>query len=272
LGVESGLNDGIATPFVTFFIAGAVSETVASSTVTLASALGDLAIGTAAGVVLGVGGGWLLGVARRRGWAADASRGIIVVALALLAYAASIELGGNGFIAAFVGGLAFGTVLPDREAERALRFDAQAGELLSLVVWFLFGAVMVSALSHTTWQTAVFAVLALTLLRMVPVAVSLLGTGLSGVTVAFIGWFGPRGLASVVFGLIAFDSLSGSEADAVVSAIALTVLFSVVAHGVAARPFSRWYGARVTKVREDSPELAAVPALGARPRSSTLEA
>jgi NhaP-type Na+/H+ or K+/H+ antiporter len=270
LGVESGLNDGIATPFVTFCIAGAVSEAAARSSVSLSSALGDLGIGTAVGVVAGLGGGWLLTIARRHGWSASSSRGILVVALALLTYATSVEVGGNGFVASFVAGLAFGTVLPTREPAGALAFDAQAGELLSLVVWFLFGSVMVAALDTTTWRTAAFAVLALTLVRMVPVAAALVGSRLNGLTVAFIGWFGPRGLASVVFGLIAFDALSGAEGEAVVAAVTLTVLLSVIAHGVTARPWSRWYGGRVRMLGRDVPERADVPGLEARPRVSAV--
>ena len=200
LNVESGLNDGIATPFVSFFIAGAVADTVAHSTASLDGALGELGIGVLVGVAVGLGGGLLVTFSTRRGWASPAYRGIGALALALLAYSMSIELGGNGFIAAFVGGLAIGTVLPDREQKETLDFDAQAGELLSLVVWFLFGSALVNALDATTWQTAVFAVLALTVVRMAPVAVALVGSRLTPMTVAFIGWFGPRGLASVVFG------------------------------------------------------------------------
>ena len=130
-----------------------------------------------------------------------------------MAYALAIELGGNGFIGAFVGGLAFGTVVHDPEQQDAtLDFDGQAGELLSLIVWFIFGAVLVSALDATTWQTAVFVILALTVARMVPVAIALLGERFNRVTVAFMGWFGPRGLASVVFAVIAYDSLERPDA------------------------------------------------------------
>jgi NhaP-type Na+/H+ or K+/H+ antiporter len=269
LGVESGLNDGIATPFVTFFVAGAVGDLVAHASTSLASAVGDLAIGIAVGLVGGLGAGWLLGAARRRGWSTPAAQGIVVVALALLAYSSSVELGGNGFIAAFVGGLAFGTVLPEREQADALAFDAQAGELLSLVVWFLFGAVMVSALSDTTWQTGVFVVLALTVVRMVPVALALVGSRLDRTTIVFIGWFGPRGLASGVFGIIAFDALPDHDGGVVAAAVTLTVLASVLAHGVTARPFSRRYGARVDALGEEVPERATVPRLDGRPRLAT---
>ena len=239
LNVESGLNDGIATPFVTFFVAGAVADTVSHSSTTLGSSLADLGIGVLVGAAVGLGGAALLVLSTSRGLASPAYRGVGVLALALLAFALSIELGGNGFISAFVGGLAFGTVLQGQTQQpESLEFDYQSGTLLSLVVWFLFGAVMVSALEAATWQTAVFAILALTVVRMVPVAIAMTGAGLTRTTVAFMGWFGPRGLASVVFAVIAFDALKGSEATAVLAAITLTVLLSVVAHGLTAAPFA----------------------------------
>ena len=180
LNVESGLNDGIATPFVTFFIAGTVADTVAHSSTTPGSALADLGIGVLVGVAVGLGGALLLKVATSRGWSSATYRGIGVLALALMAWALSIELSGNGFIAAFVAGLAFGTSIQDPDQqESTLEFDAHSGELLSLIVWFIFGAVLVTALDAATWQTAVFAILALTVVRMVPVAIALVGTRFS---------------------------------------------------------------------------------------------
>ena len=135
------------------------------------------------------------------------------------------------------------------------------------MVWFLFGTALVTALDATTWRTAVFAILALTVVRMVPVAIALVGSRLTPMTVAFIGWFGPRGLASVVFGLIAFDSLHGSEAKSVLAAVALTVLLSVVAHGITASPFARRYGDHIAALARSAAERAPVPALAPRPRS-----
>ena len=263
LNVESGLNDGIATPFVTFFVAGAVADTVAGSSASLDGALSDLAIGVIVGAAVGLIGGLLLKLTDR-GWAAPAYRGIGAFALALGAYALSIELGGNGFIAAFVGGLALGSTVPVREQATTLAFDGQAGKLLSLVVWFLFGAAMVPTLDETTWETVVFAILALTVLRMLPVALALWGTGFSRSTVAFVGWFGPRGLASIVFGLLAFDSLEGSAARGVLVTVTLTVLLSVVAHGVSAAPLSRRYGEHVAALPADAPERVEVPKLAGR--------
>ena len=265
LNVESGLNDGIATPFVSFFVAGAVADTMAHSSTTLSSSLADLGIGAVVGAAVGLGGGFLLVLSTSRGFASPAYRGVAVLALALFAYALSIELGGNGFISAFVGGLAFGTVVQGADQQdTTLEFDYQAGKLLSLVVWFLFGAVLVTALDAVTWQTVVFAVLAVTVVRMVPVAVALIGEGFTRPTIAFMAWFGPRGLASVVFAVIAFDSLQGSEATTVLAAITLTVLVSVVAHGFTAAPLSRRYGEHVAALAASTPEREAVPGLATR--------
>jgi NhaP-type Na+/H+ or K+/H+ antiporter len=251
LNVESGLNDGIATPFVTFFIAGAVAE-MTSHTPTAASALADLGIGVLFGVAIGGGGRLLLDLALDHGWGLRTFRPLAVLGLALLAYAAAIELGGaNGFIAAFVGGLAFGSVHSERaeagepatpNAEETMLFIEDAGGFLSLLVWFLFGAAMVvPALENLTWEAVLFALLALTLVRMVPVGFSLLRSGLTGPTVALIGWFGPRGLASIVFCLIAVDALHSSDGQLVLVAVTVTVLASVLAHGVTAAPFARRY-------------------------------
>ena len=117
-------------------------------------------------------------------------------------YAATVEAGGNGFVAAFVGGLAFGAVTRRAETE-AVEFIAGAGELLSIVVWFVFGAVLVPVLGDASWRDVVFALLSLTVVRMAAVALAAIGSGLDRPTIAFLGWFGPRGLASVVFALLA---------------------------------------------------------------------
>ena len=117
-----------------------------------------------------------------------------------------------------------------------MELDAQMGEVLSALVWFLFGALMVPFVLDATVGTVVFVVLALTVCRMLPVALALVGTGLGRPTVLFLGWFGPRGLATVVFGLLAAEALSGDVEKNVAAAISLTVLVSVVAHGVTAQP------------------------------------
>jgi sodium/hydrogen antiporter len=264
LNVESGLNDGIATPFVTCAIAGAAAEFDGNVTAAVRTALVDLAIGVGVGIAVGLVLGRLVRVALDRGWTSPNLRGPAVVAFALLAFALAKVLDGNGFIAAFVGGLAFGATLPDESRDATLEFDSVTGEFASWAVWFLFGTVLVGVLDATTWQTVVVAVLALTLFRMLPVAIALVGTGLDRTTVAFVGWFGPRGLASVVFAILAADGLQGEVRATVVATIALTVVASVVAHGVSAAPLARRYGARAKALSGAAPEQQAVPDLTPR--------
>lgn len=267
LNIESGLNDGIATPFVNVFLAGAVTEEAVHSA-GAGSAVLKILIGAGIGAGAGAAGAALLNFTTARRWSGPAYRPLAVLGLAVLAYSAAVEGGGNGFVAAFAGGLAFGSITPASQAA-VTGFTGNAGELMSLLVWFLFGAAMiVPAFEHLTWQDAIFAVLALTVVRMLPVAIALAGTHLDRSTVAFIGWFGPRGLASVVFALLAADSLDRASGQRVLAAVTLTVLASVVLHGVTASPFAARYGAHLTAHRPRAPEHAATPALQTRSLTS----
>ncbi len=242
INVESGLNDGIATPFVSVALAGAgTAEHVVGITPAVAAA--ELALGIVIGVAVGGAGGVLVNATRRRGWAAEGFAGSAVLALALCAYACALALHGNGFIAAFTGGLAFGTT-GGRRGAPLVPFVEEAGALASLLVWLAFGAVAVaSAFSGLTWQIIVYAVLSLTVIRMVPVAAALAGARLGWPTVALVGWFGPRGLASVVFALLALEELGKTAAGPAVTVIGITVLLSVIAHGATAEPLADRYAA-----------------------------
>ena len=144
------------------------------------------------------------------------------------------------------------------EAPEIGEFGERLGELFGLTVWLIVGTLTVGILDGVTWQMVAFALLALTILRIVPVALAVIGTGLSVDTVAFVGWFGPRGLASIVFGLIALDQLPVADGNAVVATVLLTVLLSVLLHGVTAGPLARRYGQRVERLGEDQPEHQAV--------------
>jgi NhaP-type Na+/H+ or K+/H+ antiporter len=242
--VESGLNDGIATPVVMLAIAGAASAEGIAEAPGLAEALVELLVGAVVGGGVGALGGWLLRVARHRGWAAEDFAGIAVLSLAVVAYAGAVTAGGNGFVAAFCGGMAFGAVAGRRGATE-LVFLEQTSGLVSLLVWMAFGAVAVPIMVESVDLTiVVYGLLSLTLVRMVPVALSSLGAGLDRRTVLFIGWFGPRGLASLVFALLALEEL-GDSADEAVAVIAVTVLLSVLAHGLSAAPLAARYGAAV---------------------------
>jgi NhaP-type Na+/H+ or K+/H+ antiporter len=231
------------TPFVNLFLAAAATTEAVHGATSVASAAVELVGGAALGLGVGVAGAVLLAVSRRHRWSSPAFRPLAILALALFAYSASLAAGTNGFVAAFVGGMAFGTA-DHHHDESALDFTEEAGLLLSVLVWFGFGAVMlVPGLEDAGWRDALFAVLTLTVLRMGPVALALAGTGLDRATVAFVGWFGPRGLASVVFGLVAVDSLAPAESRVVLAVVTVTVALSVLLHGITASPLAARYGA-----------------------------
>jgi sodium/hydrogen antiporter len=259
LNVESGLNDGIATPFVFLALALATSEAGATGG-WLSGALIDLVIGLAAGIGLGVAGGSLLVLADHRQWTSEVSRKLFALALAAACYLVAVAAGGNGFIGAFVGGLAFGRATSGRTAD-ALRFTETQGSLLAIGVWAAFGLTLAGKVLTTLWDPAAiaYALLSLTVIRMAPVALALLGERYQRVTVLFIGWFGPRGLASVVFLIIALVGLeeAGVPPGPLPAAIAWTVLLSVVLHGLTAGPLAARYGRRMTGLGQGAPELEA---------------
>ena len=264
LNVESGLNDGIATPFVNLFIAGAVTTEAIGGGTHLTAAVVELAGGVALGVGVGTVGAVLLALARRTGWSSAGYRPLAILALALFAYSIAVVAGVNGFITAFVGGMAFGAA-DQHNNEDMLRFTEEGGTLLSLLVWFIFGAVMVvPGFEQVGWRDAVFALLALTVLRMGPVALSLKGSGLDRMTVLFVGWFGPRGLASVVFGLLAVDALAPEQSQVVLGAVTLTVTLSVLLHGISASPLAARYGAYAARLGPESPEQSDARPIGTR--------
>jgi NhaP-type Na+/H+ or K+/H+ antiporter len=241
LTVESGLNDGIATPIVMIAVAGAVAVEGDAGSSWTGGALLELLVGVGIGAAIGLAGGALLEWARRRNWAVEEFTGIAVLALALLAYGTALAGSGNGFVAAFCGGIAFGAAA-GRRAPAELAFLEQASGAASLLVWLAFGAIAVPiTLDRLDVVLVGYAVLSLTVVRMVPVGLALLGTGTDRGTVLFIGWFGPRGLASLVFALLALEEL-GSAADEAVAVVTTTVLLSVLAHGISAAPLAARYG------------------------------
>jgi NhaP-type Na+/H+ or K+/H+ antiporter len=250
LNVESGLNDGIATPVVTFCIAAAatvigVAEHEFDSGF---GAVGELTVGALVGVGIGVIGGKVISIARQRAWTEHGSRRLAALSLALLSFLIASHIGGNPFVAAFVGGLCFGAAARADAAE-SIEFTELTGSLLSLALWFIFGGGFVlPAFQHLDLQIALYAIASLTVVRMIPVAISLIGSGEDRATVAFVGWFGPRGLASVVFALLAVEDLGGTDPRVLtaVYTIAITIVFSIVAHGITARPLASRYVAGVT--------------------------
>jgi sodium/hydrogen antiporter len=258
LNVESGLNDGFATPFVTLFIAVVAADEGLSEHHWGLEALKEIGLAIVAAAVVGYVGGKLLSYAKSRGWTSDVSEQIAILALALLAYEGSVAIGGNGFVAAFGAGLLFGAVTSGQGLAAPGEFTETIGLTSSFLVWTIFGALFVGELfTHDVSGRAIlYAVLSLTVFRMLPVALALIGMKLKSATAAFMGWFGPRGLASVVFTLIALEDFEHSTVgDTLVQAATWTILLSVILHGVSASPLAKRYGAMISKAG-DVPENA----------------
>ena len=253
LNVEAGLNDGLSVPFLLFFIAlAAVSEGPPAR-------LGrffveQLAYGVAVGTLIGLGGGWLLGWASRRQWISEALRPAGVVALPVLCLIVSDVVPASMFIAAFVAGLAVQKGYKPA-GKLSVGFGETWGQLINLSVFFLFGILVAVNWHRIDLVIAAYAILSLTVVRMLPVAIALIGSGLSLSTVLFMGWFGPRGLASIVLGLVYLESEIDLPGEPTIRlAILATVLLSIFAHGLSARPGVELYGHRVDRLGQDTPE------------------
>ena len=257
LNVESGLNDGIAAPVIAIGIALATVGDLSGSN-PLVDALRELGIAAIVGIVIGLVGRWLLAQADVRGTATPSGRKLAALSIALAAYLIAVGLESSGFIAAFVAGLMFGIGSRQR-VESAVVFTEALSVLLSIVVWLAFGLVMVDAdlLARIDLTVIIYAVLSLTIVRMVPVALALIGDHFDRVTVGFLGWFGPRGLATIVFALLALETLEheGVSTDPLLPVAATTVALSVVLHGFSARPLAAWYGRYTGGLSEEAAEF-----------------
>ena len=243
LNVESGLNDGICVPIVVLLIGLAVGTQIEGGTMAHVARVVVEEIGI--GLIVGLALTWLttlmLRFAERRGWISEHWVEIPIVALAAACFAGAQAAGGSGFIACFVGGLLL-SGLRERHKEELLRGAEHMGEALALLTWVVFGGIVVARLiDRVTWPALLYAVLSLTVVRMLPVFLCLIGTRTSTTDKLFIGWFGPRGLATIVFAvLVLAEKLPGN--DTMMLAAGWTVLLSVIAHGVTANPLVRRMG------------------------------
>lgn len=264
LNVEAGLNDGLAVPFLMFFIALASTNLGGTSggSVLTQFMVEQLGYGTAVGLAVGLIGGWLLGVSRRKRWMDEPWTQLGVVALPLFCALASHASGASMFIAAFVAGLAVQAGFRE-VGKHSVEFTEDWGQLLNLFVFFLFGLLVARAGLQFTPKIVLYAVLSLTLVRMLPVALALRGTGLHRSSVLFIGWFGPRGLASVVLGMVYLESEIHLPGESTIrQAVMATVLLSILLHGLTALPGTRRYAAVVAELGPMAPERR--PADGGR--------
>jgi NhaP-type Na+/H+ or K+/H+ antiporter len=264
LTVESGLNDGLALPF--FVLALAAAGEGHGHPGVVETFLRALLLSGAIGIAAGWAGASLLRWSLARGWSSSDWRQFLVLAVPAVTYALCLMGEGSGFIGSWAAGLAFGIHLrrtptdlglrpQDSDPAQSTRFTERLGLLLSSLSFLVFGAVILGpTLQHLTWRMVVYALLSLSVLRMLPVALALIGTGLRATSVAYIGWFGPRGLASLVFGLLALEEhLPGGTLLSRV--IAVTVSLSVVLHGASAPFLGNRYGAWFTRTLRQEPNL-----------------
>ncbi|WP_306535178.1 sodium:proton antiporter [Geobacter sp.] len=254
LDVEAGLNDGLSVPFLMFFIAVSQVGTDGAGQVLMKYVGEQLGMGAVVGLAIGLAGGVLLGTARRKEWMAESVQQLGLVSLPILSVLACEPVGGSMFIAAYVAGLAVQFGYPDASAH-SVEFTEGWGQLLDYFVFFLFGLFVALALGRFNIVHMLYAVISLTVVRMVPVAIALAGTRLSSATVLFMGWFGPRGLASIVLGLVFLEEearLPGEET--IKLAVMATVMLSIFAHGFSALPGISLYARTVATLDATTPE------------------
>jgi NhaP-type Na+/H+ or K+/H+ antiporter len=244
LNVESGLNDGICVPILFTFLALAGGAASSTSEIALRLVAEQIGIGLAVGVGLSIVGRRAIAAAAARGWIEEPWTQLPVVGLALTCFALAQATGGSGFIACFSAGLTFGGLVKQHK-DVLLRGAQGGGNLLALLTWVMFGAAVVSPriTAHIDWRVVVYAILSLTVVRMLPVGLCLLGLRVRSDAQLFLGWFGPRGLASIVFAVIVFDQrVAGVET--LVATVVCTVTLSILAHGLTANPLATSYAAR----------------------------
>ncbi|MEP0200734.1 MAG: cation:proton antiporter [Halioglobus sp.] len=248
LNVESGLNDGICVPILFVFLALAQGQSGDNGTMMLALELvvEEIGIGLAVGLTVTAIGSVLVKTLGARGYMTKSWRQLPVVALATVCFATAQLLGGSGFIAAFAGGMLFGWIVQEHKKKLLLAAEG-TGDTTSLLTWVAFGAIVVgTSFDALTWQVVVYSLLSLTVVRMLPVFLSLYSTHLRVDEKLFAAWFGPRGLASIVFGVIVLNAdLPGG--DIIGMTVLCTVFLSVVCHGVSANPLVAVLAARLKR-------------------------
>lgn len=252
LNAESGLNDGIALPVVLLFfsLANAAEGPSRDTAEWIEFGLLQVTLGPLAGIAIGLVGGYIVDRAALADWMTTAFQGLAALGVALGAFAFAGLIGGNGFIAAFVAGLVVGNIHRG-VCEFLFEFAETEGQLLTLLTFFVFGAVILpQVVDGITLSVIVYALASLTVVRIIPVVLSLLGAGLNPPTWLFLGWFGPRGLASILFALLVLEDGGSEGTPFVLVVVGVTVLLSIILHGVTAAPAARWYGQLVERMGE----------------------
>ena len=245
LNSESGLNDGLCVPVLLLFIAIAEhgGEGIGGSILALKLVAREVGIGLVVGLGMTFVGVSLLRTCRARGWITQIWMQIPVVTLAVGCFALAQALHGSGYIAAFTGGLLFGVLAKEQTHDLVLAAEG-TGELLALTTWLVMGtAVLGQQFDKFNFEVVLYAVLSLTVVRVLPVFAALTGTGERTDSKLFLAWFGPRGLASIVFAIIVLNT-EVEHRDLMAVIVVCTVFLSVFAHGLTARPLVNWLASR----------------------------
>lgn len=255
LNVESGLNDGIAVPVILLFLSLArIAQETQTVSYWVTFTAQQVIFGPLVGIAVGYLGGKLVEKSTRAEWMDHSFQQLASLGLALLAFALAEVVGGNGFIAAFCAGLTVGNTAKT-VCHCLYEFAEAEGQFLSLLTFMVFGGVMLlPALGHFTWQIALYGFLSLTIIRLLPVALSLIGTGLKPQTILFLGWFGPRGIASLLFALLVLEEGTIAGRENIFTIVIIVVLMSIFAHGLSALPGVKWYHKFMTVMTDESKE------------------
>ena len=268
INIESGLNDGICLPILLLFFSLAEETANSDAAYWFGFASQQIVFGTAIGIAIGYFGIQLIIRSLRRQWMNDSFEYLAVLGLSILAYACAEIVGGNGFLAAFSAGLTLGIIVNESVLKHLQSFGEAEGQLLTLLSFLLFGAVMVlPSLQNVTWQVWLYALGSLTLTRMLGVAIALIGLNLQLDSNLFLGWFGPRGIASIVYGLLIIEKSGIQGSELIFTTMVVTVLISIFAHGVTAYPGSIWYANRIADkkdIHHRMPEINPVAELPVR--------
>lgn len=266
LNVESGLNDGLMLPILTIVLALAATEAqVEGPGFWVGFTIRQVGLGALVGAAVGWIGGRLLDRAVAAGWVDGVFRQLATLAIGVAGWALAELAGGNGFVAAFVAGVAFGHAAREH-CQDAYDFAIDEGRLLMLLTFLVFGAAVLGpAIGSADWRVLLYGAASLTVVRMVPVALSLVGVGLGRPTVAFLGWFGPRGLASILFALFILEEADLPATDRILEVAAWTVAASILLHGATAAPLSERYGRWFSAMGDESmPEAEDVEVMPTR--------
>lgn len=265
INVETGLNDGICIPILLLFFSLAGMEGQGESAAFwFLFTIEQILLGPFVGVAIGYLAGWLVTESVNRKLINHAFESLSVIGISVLAYASAELVGGNGLIAAFCAGLTVGNTATSI-CQCLYEFGEAEGQLLILIIFLLFGATMVfPTVALLNWQMLLYALVSLTLIRFIGVRIGIIGLKLQWTTTIFVGWFGPRGVASVLYGLLLLDQSAIAGRELIFSVMVITVLLSVFAHGLTAFPAANWYGAHMEQASADMPEMKLVHDLPVR--------